>query len=315
MADALAGIPFALAASLAAIWTLLAGATAMVAVMVRCGARNAGELAARVRTWWWIVGAVSVALVGGPLATAILFAGVSLLALREYLAIVPARGADRGAIVLALLAVPAQYLLVLDGWYGLFTIFIPVFMTAAIAIRLAFAGETAGFLRATAVLQWGLVLTVYNLSHLAFLARLDTAPALPAGGAGLLLFLLVVVQSNDVAQYVWGRLLGRRRITPTVSPNKTWAGFLGGTATTIAVAALLAPWLTPFPFWQALVAGAGLAALGFAGDITVSAVKRDLGLKDTGAMLPGHGGLLDRLDSLVFAGPVFFHAVRTAYGA
>src|SRR5690606_34755521 len=108
-------------ASLAAIWTLLVGASLAVAVMVRRGAGNAAELAARVRTWWWIVAAVSVALVAGPTATAILFAGVSLLALREYLAIVPARAADRGAIALALLAAPAQYLLVLDGWYGLFT--------------------------------------------------------------------------------------------------------------------------------------------------------------------------------------------------
>lgn len=315
MPELLAAVPAALAVALAAVWAVLAVATAAVFAVVRRGGPSATELLARTRTWWWIVALVSLALLAGPTATAILFAVASFLSLREYLSIVPIRRVDRMAILLAYLAIPLQYLLVDDGWYGLFAVFIPVYMTAAIAVRLVLAGETKGFIRSAGTLQWGLFLTVYNLSHLAFLTRLETAVPLPAGGAGLLLFVLVVVQSNDVAQYLWGKLLGRRPITPSVSPNKTWEGFLGGMATTMAVATLLAPWLTPFPAWQAVIAGAGLAVLGFAGDVTVSAVKRDLGLKDTGAVLPGHGGMLDRLDSLVFAAPVFLHLVRYLYGA
>ena len=107
-----------------------------------------------------------------------------------------------------------------------------------------------------------------------------------------------------MAQYVWGRLLGRRCITPSVSPGKTWEGFLGGLATTSLLAVALAPVLTPFSPAAALGIGALLAALGFAGDVTLSAVKRDLGIKDTGASLPGHGGILDRIDALIPVLPI-----------
>jgi phosphatidate cytidylyltransferase len=159
------------------------------------------------------------------------------------------------------------------------------------------------------------MLTVYNLSHLAFLVVLPLKEVAPAGGLGLLLFVVLVVQFNDVAQYLWGRLLGHRRITPSVSPGKTWGGFLGGLATSAVLALAIAPWLTPFGPAAALAMGALLATLGFFGDVTLSAVKRDLGLKDTGSALPGHGGLLDRLDSLTLAAPVGFHLIRYFYGA
>jgi phosphatidate cytidylyltransferase len=133
------------------------------------------------------------------------------------------------------------------------------------------------------------------------------------GGAGLVLTLLILTQGNDVAQYCWGRMLGRRRIAPSVSPNKTVEGFLGGLLTTIVVAALLAPLLTPMPWTMALWVGALLAVMGFLGDLSVSAVKRDIGLKDTGNLIPGHGGILDRIDSLMFTAPLMFHIMRYFY--
>lgn len=206
---------------------------------------------ARTRTWWWIIAPVTAALLLGPTATTILFAVVSFLALREYLSIIPIRQVDRMAILLAYLAIPVQYWFVHDAWYGMFAIFIPVYMTALIAFRLVLAGETKGFIRSAGTLQWGLFLTVYNLSHLAYLTVLDMAVPLPAGGAGLLLFVLVVVQFNDVAQYVSGKLFGRRKITPEVSPKKTWEGLAGGVLTAAIVGALLTPWLTPFPSGRA----------------------------------------------------------------
>ena len=168
----------------------------------------------------------------------------------------------------------------------MFAIFIPVYVTAAIAFRLVLAGETKGFIRSAATLQWGLFLTVYNLSHLAFLMVLDVAAPLPAGGAGLLLFVLIVVEFNDVAQFTFGRLFGRHAIAPAVSPRKTWEGFLGGIAMSAAVGVLLAPWLTPFGLVEGALVAAGLAGLGFVGDVTVSAVKRDLGIKDSGRCFP-----------------------------
>lgn len=315
MAELFPSVPLSLGVVLAAVLAVLAAATATVAALVRRGVANGAELAARTRTWWWIVIPVIAALALGPGAVTMLFAIVSFMAFREYLSIVPVRQVDRMAILLAYLAIPLQYWFVHDVWYGMFAVFIPVYAAAAIAFRLVLAGETRGFIRSAAILQWGLFLTVYNLSHLAYLAVLDVAVPLPAGGAGLLLFVLVVVQFNDVAQYVSGKLFGRHRITPEVSPNKTWEGFIGGVAATTLVAALLTPWLTPFPIWQGALCGAVLAVLGFTGDVTVSAVKRDLGIKNSGGLLPGHGGMLDRLDSLVFAAPVFLHFVRYFYGA
>ena len=159
------------------------------------------------------------------------------------------------------------------------------------------------------------VIAANHNSHLAFLMELDMAVPLPGGGAGLLLFVLIVVGLNDVAQYVWGKLLGRHAITPQISPKKTVEGFVGGVLTSMAVAGLLTPWLAPFGVVEGAIVGGGLAFLGFAGDVTVSALKRDLGIKDSGAVLPGHGGILDRLDSLVFSAPIFLHYVRYYYGA
>lgn len=314
MTEFLAAIPGPLLAAFGVIYGLLAIATAVVAGLARRPG-GAPELVARTRTWWWIVVPVSLALVAGPVAIAVLFALTSFVALREFLSIIPVRQVDRTAILIAYLAIPLQYWLVTKDWYGMFAIFIPVYATAAIAARLVLAGETHGFIRSAGTLQWGLFLTVYNLSHLAFLTVLDMAVPLPAGGAGRLLFVLVVVEFNDVAQFVSGRLLGRHPIAPKVSPKKTWEGFVGGLAASAAMGALLTPWLTPFGLAEGAMVGASLAALGFLGDVTVSAVKRDLGIKDSGSLLPGHGGILDRLDSLVFAAPVFLHYVRYFYGA
>jgi phosphatidate cytidylyltransferase len=138
----------------------------------------------------------------------------------------------------------------------------------------------------------------------------ETEP-LPAGPAGMVFLLLMATEANDVAQYVWGKSFGRRKIMPKVSPNKTWEGFLGGWATTAALIWFLGPMFIP-------VSGVGLAVIaltlpiaGFAGDVTMSAIKRDIGVKDTSALIPGHGGILDRADSLTFTAPLFFHL--TAY--
>ena len=300
---------------LAAIWGILAVATVGTAVVAPRLAKDGAELAARTRTWWLIVVPVSAALLLGATAVAILFALVSFLALREYLSIIPVRQVDRTAILLAYLAIPIQYWFVVDDWYGMFSIFIPVYVIAAVAFRLVLAGQTSGFIRSAGTLQWGLFLTVYNLSHVAFLMELDMAAPLPAGGAGLVVFVLVVTGFNDVAQYAWGKLFGRHAVVPKVSPKKSVEGFIGGVLSSAVLAAVLAPWLTPFGIAEGAMAGVLLGCLGFAGDVTVSALKRDLGIKDSGGLLPGHGGILDRLDSLVFSAPIFLHAVRYGYGA
>jgi phosphatidate cytidylyltransferase len=237
----------------------------------------------------------------------VFLAFVSFLALKEYLSLIPTRRADRRVLFWAYLAIPSQFYWVATGWYGMFIIFIPVYLFLLLPMRMVLIGETAGFLRAAGSLHWGLMLTVFNLSHMAFLLALPKEINPAGGGAGLVLFLMFLTQFNDVAQYVWGKTLGKHKIIPKVSPKKTWEGFLGGIATTTLAAWALAPHLTPLAGWEAPVAGLLIGLAGFVGDVNISALKRDLGIKDSGSLIPGHGGILDRVDSLTFTAPLFFH--------
>ncbi|MEK9660487.1 MAG: phosphatidate cytidylyltransferase [Alphaproteobacteria bacterium] len=302
--------------ALLGIYALLIGATAIVRRLDRSGSQAAGtgrELALRVRSWWFIVTIFAVAMLLSPTTSAIFLAFVAYLALKEYFSLVPTRRIDREVLLWVYLAIPLQFYWAHSGWYGMFIIFIPVWMFLLLPAVMVLRGVTDGFLRAIGTLSWGLMITVFTLSHLAFLLTRGDAVNPGAGGAGLLLFLVFATQFNDVAQFVWGRTLGRRKVTPSVSPNKTWEGLIGGIATTTLLAALVGPWLTMMDAATSALAGAMVALAGFLGDVTISAVKRDLKVKDSGGLIPGHGGILDRVDSLTYAAPVFFHFVTYFY--
>jgi phosphatidate cytidylyltransferase len=206
-----------------------------------------------------------------------------------------------------------QYYWVGQAWYGMFIVFIPVYVFLLLPLRMVIIGETKEFLRAAGTLHWGIMTLVFGISHIAYLLVLPEANNPNAGGPGLVLFLVFLTQFNDVAQYLWGKNLGRHKIIPKVSPNKTWEGFLGGVATTTLLSALLSDWLTPMPWTVAVAAGLLISIAGFIGDVTISALKRDIGLKDSGSMLPGHGGILDRIDSLTYTAPLFFHFIYYLY--
>ncbi len=268
------------------------------------------ELAQRIRSWWVMVSVFTAAMLLSPTVSLVFFGFVSFLALKEYLSIIPTRRADRRVLFWAYLAIPVQYYWIAIGWYGMFIIFIPVYMFLFLPMRMIIIGETKSFLRAVGTLHWGLMTTVFSISHVAFLLILPGTDDGSAGGAGMVLYLVFLTQINDVAQYVWGKALGRRKVVPKVSPNKTWEGFHGGVATTTGLAMLLAPLLTPFDWPLAFAAGLIIGIGGFVGDVTLSALKRDIGVKDSGSLLPGHGGILDRIDSLTYTAPLFFHFVR-----
>lgn len=267
------------------------------------------ELWLRMRSWWVMAGLFILAISANREFSVAFFALVSFLALKEYLSIIPTRRVDRRVLLWAYLAIPMQYLWVWQGWYGMFIIFIPVYMFLFMPLRMITIGETQGFLKAAGTLHWGLMTTVFSLSHAAYLLALPNAGNVAAGGGGLLLFLVFLTQFNDVMQFVWGKLLGRIKVVPTVSPGKTLAGLLGGVATTTLLAWLLAPFLTPLIGWESVAAGIIIGLGGFIGDVTISAVKRDIGIKDSGSLIPGHGGILDRVDSLTYTAPLFFHFV------
>ncbi len=297
---------------LAGLLCALGLATVFVAWLVfRHPDRSYTELRLRVRTWWVIIAVFIAAIVSSRSIGIAIFGLVSFLAFKEFLTLVPTRRADYRVLMWAYLAIPLQYYWVGVAWYGMFIIFIPVYVFLFLPTRMVMIGETNGFLRAAGTLHWGLMTTVFSLSHIAYLLALpDRAGAgVTVTGAMLVFFLVVLTELNDVAQYVWGKSFGRRKVIPKVSPGKTVAGLLGGTATTTLAAWAMAPWFTPLNQWEALAAGLLIGLTGFVGDVVVSAVKRDIGVKDSGAMLPGHGGILDRLDSLTYTAPLFFHFI------
>ncbi len=312
--------------TLAAVVGLLVVSSALVfGLKKRTPDQDHTELIQRVKTWWVIV-----ALFGGSLlltrqAVLWFFGFVSFLALKEFFSLIPSRRADRRALFWAYLSIPFQYYWISLEWYGMFIIFIPVYLFLFIPARLVLIGETEGFLRSVETIHWGAMITVFGLSHAAYLTCLSPveAPRIayswPNSGAtqylgpGLLLMLVLLTELNDIAQYVWGKSFGRRKVAPHVSPGKTWAGLLGGVATTVVLASLIGPWLTPLDLTRSVLAGLIIGVAGFFGDLSISAIKRDLQVKDSGSMLPGHGGILDRIDSLTYTAPLFFHFVYFYY--
>lgn len=264
------------------------------------------ELHQRIRSWWWMIGILFVCLVVSQTTAIILFAFISFLALKEFFSIVPTRQADRRVLFWAYLSIPIQYYLVSIGWYGMFIVFIPVYIFLLLPMRMVLIGETKGFIYSAGIIHWAVMLTVFCLSHIAYLLVLPVKN-IDAGSMGLVIFLLFMTQFNDVCQYVWGKILGKHKIIPKVSPNKTWEGFLGGVLTIAIVSSFVGPFLTPMTFRFSLLAGLLISVSGFIGDVVISSIKRDLEIKDSGSLIPGHGGILDRCDSLIFTSPLFFH--------
>lgn len=298
--------------SLAVIFAILVLATLINGLLILIRpAKNWRELTLRIRTWWAIIIVFSLAILSPPWLALTFFALVSFMALKEFLTLVPSRHSDRMPLLWMFIAIPINYWLIGINWYGMFVVFIPVYVFLFLPARMVITGNTQGFLRTVSQLHWSLMTTVFAFSHVAFLRILPADEK--QTGALLVLFLVGLTEFNDIAQYLWGKGLGHIRITPKVSPNKTLAGLLGGVASTTLAAGVLGPILTPLSWPMALLAGALIGITGFCGDVVMSAIKRDIGIKDSGTLLPGHGGILDRLDSLIFTAPVFFHFIRYFY--
>lgn len=270
------------------------------------------NLNARIRAWWLMCIISVLAIMIGPNGSVVLFMLISFFALRECITLLPTRRGDHEALFWCFFIIlPLQYLLVGIQWYGVFIILIPVYAWLFIPARLALAGDTQHFLERAAKIQWSMMIAVYCISHAPALLMLPI-PGYETENIKLLLFLMIVVQISDVLQYVFGKLWGKHPIVPKLSPNKTVEGFIGGILTASLVGMGLW-WVTPFTPWQAFLISLLITLLGFLGGLCMSGIKRDRGIKDFGAMIEGHGGMMDRIDSLCFAAPVFFHVVRYFY--
>ena len=279
----------------------------------------------RVLAWWLLCASVALAFLFGRSATIILFFFISFWALREFITLTPTRLGDHRALFWVFFVLtPLQYLLVWWGpsHYGLYSIAIPVYGFLFIPARIALSGDYKRFLERAAKIQAGLLICVYTLSFAPALLDLKLVTYKTADGssalwndgspAGLLLYFILIAQLGDVMQYLWSQLLGKHVIAPEINASRTWEGLCGGVASTTLVGILLW-WATPFTYWQSACMALVIAVLGFAGGMTMSAIKRDRGVKDYGTLVEGHAGVLDRIDSICFAAPVFFHLTRYCF--
>lgn len=267
------------------------------------------NLNARIRAWWVMVAIFSAAFLAGTNATLIMFALISFFALREFITLTPTRMGDHRALSVAFfILVPVQYWLIGIHWYALFAIFIPVYAFLLLPALSALSEDAENFLERTAKIQWGIMITIYCISHAPALLLLDIA-GYEGQNALLLFYLVLVVQLSDVLQYVFGKLFGKTKIAPVISPSKTVEGFVGGALSATLIGAAMW-WITPFTPLQSAAMSFIIVLMGFLGGLSLSAVKRSLGAKDWGTMINGHGGMMDRMDSISFAAPIFFHLTR-----
>jgi phosphatidate cytidylyltransferase len=274
----------------------------------------------RVRAWWVICALLAIAFVS-PMLTVALFGAMSFWALREFITLTPTRLGDHRALFwVFFFFTPLQYVLVAYNNYGLYSILIPVYAFLFIPARIAMAGDFKRFLERVAKIQSGLLICVYCLSFAPALLYLNSTPGDKASNARLLFFFVAMALLAEAFQFLWSQLYGRHVIAPSINESRTWEGLLGGVIST-GFAGMLLYWATPY---HLVVEGSGalmsaviaammsmvIAVMGFAGAMTMSAIKRDRGVRDYGTLVEGHGGVLDRIDSICFAAPVFYHITR-----
>lgn len=274
---------------------------------------KARAMAMRMRGWWAVYLVVTGAVLAGERAALVLFAIVSFLALREFVTMAPtARGDHRALFWAFFIILPVQYVLVGSGRHALLMSFIPVACFLFVPLRIAIAGQAERFLERAAMVQWGLMACVFCVSLAPAVLTLDV-PGYDRSMLVLLMYFVVVVEISDAFQNLVGTIAGRHVVAPGISPHKTWEGIAGGIAAATVASVLMAP-ATPFTAPQAAVIGLWLALLGLAGRLVMSAVKRGRGIEWYGVLIEGHGGVLDRVDSLMFAAPVFYLALRAWAG-
>ena len=290
--------------------TLIIASAVSYVLKRKFGATSVIEnLEARVNAWWIMILVIFAAAALGFYGVIMLFFVVAFMALREFLSLIYIRRGDHIALVACFYVIlPIQFILVAIDWFSMFTIFIPVYAFLFLPILSALQGDAVHFLDRSTKVQWAIMIAVFCISHIPAVLTLDIE-GFEGGNIMLMIFLILVVQASDVLQYIWGKLFGKHKIAPTLSPSKTVEGFVGGVISASVLAGLLYG-LTPFTPAEAALIGFVICMMGFLGGLVMSAIKRSMGVKDWGNMISGHGGMLDRMDSLCFAAPIFFHLVR-----
>lgn len=274
------------------------------------------QLNLRVRSWWMLTAMLAIGALLSPRATVALFGFLSFWALREFITLTPTRYADHRALFWVFFVfTPLQFYLVATDQYEIYSILIPVYAFLFIPARIALAGDFKRYLERCTTIQTGLMICVYCLSYApAMLSlkvdRLAADNTIMKSTSFLpLLFFFIIVALSDAFHYVCEKLMGKHLIAPAISQNKTWEGFLGGLGCA-SLGGMALYWASPFKAPQAAMMAALISAMGYCGGLTMSAIKRDRGVKDYGTLLVGHSGVLDRIDSICFAAPIFYHVTK-----
>ena len=264
-----------------------------------------GQLNSRVQASWLILLLFAIGFALGEVALSVIFALASFFALREFVALTPIKPADHVALVIAFyLVIPVQYVLVASGWYQLYAVFIPVYLFLILPAVMAWRLDTELYLQRVAKVQWGLMLSVYCVSHAPAIATLEP-PGYEGRGPLLLLYFLLLVQMSENFAVLASASFGR---TPLLSnPNKSREGVLIGGAAACVLGTLLW-WMTPFTWWQAAMMSLATVVAAFMGGLVLASVKRSLGERQWDQGVALSRGVLERLEGVTFSAPVFFHA-------
>lgn len=267
------------------------------------------ELIERTHSWWIIILIFTIVIFVKREIATVGIALMSLVAFRELSSNLNLRNSDRRTLLWCYVAIPFQFMAAYVQYFDFFVIFIPVIMYIFLTFRTVTKGDVENITRSLGTIHWTLMLTVFSFSHLAYILSFPPKEGFDAGNGALILFIVLITEINDVYQFTCGKLFGKNKIIPTVSPNKTVEGFIGGMILTTLTAYFLR-FLLPINAEKVIVLTILLCIVGFGGDITLSAVKREHKIKDMGASIPGHGGIMDRLDSLAFTSLAFFYLIR-----
>lgn len=259
----------------------------------------------RIKTWWGMLFIFCLATLSNSVVSLLSLMVLAFFALKEYFSMIRTRKADRRLFLWAYLSIPLQFYWVYIEWYGMFIVFIPVYVFLLLPLPRLINKGTLGFLRSVSATQWGLMLMVFGLSHLAYFQF-----ASPEYGAGLVLFLVVLTQLNDAVHYLASIYFGKHKIVPTSNPYLTWEGFACAFVVTTAVSYLIYPHLTPLNPAFGYLSGMLISLSGFFGSLTVSVLKRDLLIGDDDKFAALKKSYLSRIDSLTYTAPVFFHVIR-----
>ncbi len=267
--------------------------------------KDFSRISSRVKTWWGMFLVFCLATLFNPFISMFSLMMLCFFSLKEYFSMMKTRKADRRIFLWAYLSIPIQFYWIYIGWYGMFIVFIPVYVFLLLPLPRLLGKGTLGFLRSVSSTQWGLMLMVFGLSHLAYFQVAN-----PTYGGNLVLFLVVLTQVSDIAQFVVSIYLGKKKVVPTSNPAITWEGFLAAVFVTTLVSYFIYPYLTPLDMKFGILSGLIIAISGFVGSLTISVLKRDLLIGDQERFASLKESYLNRVDSLAYTSPIFFHIIR-----